>query len=154
MTMADMLVKLYDLPQSAIDPPKGVAVRRALAAERHLVTDWVTGHFGRGWADECDVSFCRLPTSCFIAVSSGRPVGFCTYDCTARGMAGPIGVAPSFRGRGIARCLLLAALADMRAQGYAYGVIGWVESPRFFSKTCGATVIEGSEPGLYRGLIK
>ena len=152
--MADMLVRLYDLPQTTVDLPKGVAVRRALVAERHPVTDWVTGHFGRGWADECDVAFCRLSISCFLAVSDGRPVGFCTYDSTARGILGPIGVAPSSRDRGIARCLLLATLADMRAQGYAYGVIGWVESPQFFSKTCGATPIEGSEPGLYRGLVK
>jgi ribosomal protein S18 acetylase RimI-like enzyme len=152
--MTDMLVKLYDLTQTAADMPKGVAVRRALAAEKHILTDWVRSHFGPGWADECGVSFCRLPISCFMAVSDGQPVGFCIYDSTARGMLGPIGVAPSFRRRGIGCCLLLATLGDMRAQGYAYGVIGWVESPQFFSKTCGATPIEGSEPGLYQGLVK
>ncbi len=152
--MVDMLVKLYDLPARPAGAPDGVSVRRALAAEKRVVCEWVSKTFGRGWADECEAAFCRLPIACFAAVAESRPVGFCVYDATARGMAGPIGVAGEWRGRGLGRALLLAALFDMRAGGYAYAVIGWVDKMEFFQRTCGATVIEGSEPGFYGGILK
>jgi GNAT superfamily N-acetyltransferase len=152
--MVDMLVKLYDLPTSPAGPPAGVTVRRALAAEKHVVCEWVSQTFGRGWADECEAAFCRQPVSCFMATAVNRPVGFCVYDSTARGIAGPIGVAGEWRGRGLGRALLLAALNDMRAVGYAYGVIGWVDATEFFARSCGAGVIEGSQPGLYLGILK
>lgn len=152
--MVDMLVKLYDLPGVPALPPEGVSVRRALAAEKHLLTGWVADGFSRGWADECEAAFCRQPVSCFVATAENSLLGFCVYDSTARGMAGPVGVAPGRRGRGVGRALLLAALADMRANGYAYAVIGWVETPEFFSRVCGAAPIEGSAPGLYRGCLK
>ena len=37
----------------------------------------------------------------------------------------------------------------MRAEGYAYAIIGWASSIEFYQKAVGATVIEGSEPGIY-----
>ena len=151
--MADMLVKLYELPEIPPGLPQGVSVRRALAAEKHLLTEWVADCFSRGWADECEVSFYRRPISCFTATANNRPIGFCVYDSTARGMAGPIGLAPSFRNRGIGRVLLVTALTDMRAKGYAYAVIGWVASKAFFARACGAEEIAGSDPGPYRGRL-
>jgi hypothetical protein len=149
-----MLVRLYDLPDSTAGVPPGVVVRRALPAEKHHVITWVSQTFGRGWANECETAFCRQPVSCFVAVEENRPVGFCVYDATARGVAGPIGVASDSRHRGVGRVLLLATLTDMRANGYAYGAIGWVASAEFFRRVCDAREIEGSEPGLYRGLMK
>jgi GNAT superfamily N-acetyltransferase len=113
----------------------------------------VSQTFGRGWADECEAAFCRVPVACFVAAAESLPAGFCVHDATARGVAGPIGVAGEWRGRGLGRALLLAALFDMRAVGYAYAVIGWVDATEFFKRACGATVIEGSEPGLYRGIL-
>jgi GNAT superfamily N-acetyltransferase len=151
--MVDMLVKLYDLPMTPAGPPAGVTLRRAFAAEKHVVCEWVSQTFGRGWAGECEAAFCPQPIACFVAAAESRLVGFCVYDATARGMAGPIGVARDWRGRGLGRALLLAVLYDMRAGGYAYAVIGWADSPAFFLRTCGATAIEGSEPGLYRGIL-
>ena len=152
--MVDMLVKLYDLPTDTAGPPDGITVRRAFAAEKHMVCEWVSRSFGRGWADECGAAFCRQPIACFVAAAESRLVGFCVYDATARGMAGPIGVARDWQGHGAGRALLLAALCDMRASGYAYAVIGWVDAPAFFLRTCGAIAIEGSEPGPYRGILK
>jgi GNAT superfamily N-acetyltransferase len=151
--MVDMLVRLYDLPEAPVAPPAGIGVRRALAAEKSRVAGWVAEVFGRGWADECDAAFCRQPVCCFLAVEMTRPVGFCVYDSTARGVAGPIGIARKWRGKGVGRALLLATLADMRSAGYAYGVVGWVGSPEFFSRVCDAASIEGSEPGLYANLL-
>ena len=37
----------------------------------------------------------------------------------------------------------------MRAEGYAYAIIGWASSVDFYRKAVGAIVIEGSEPGIY-----
>lgn len=153
--MTDMLVKLYDLPPvPAVD---GVTVRRALAPEMRMVVEWVAAQFGSGWAGECEVSFSRLPVACFIAVHDGRLAGFASYEATARGVFGPLGVAEAMRGRGIARALTLAALHDMRGQGYAYAVIGGVgeDNFAFYEKTAGATAIAGSaaETGMYRGML-
>ncbi len=157
--MPDMLAKLYTLPplaplleQLATD---GISVRRAIAPETTIVVDWVRRVFDRGaWADECAVSFARQPVSCWIAAADGAPVGFACYDATYRNFFGPTGVAPNFRGRRIGQALLLAALHDMAAQGYAYAIIGAVGPAEFYSKTVGAVMIEDSAPGIYAGMLR
>ena len=131
--MTDMLVKLYNLPDPSSGPPEDTIIRRALATERPAVARWVRWHFGAGWDNQL--------------------AGFCVYDCTARGMLGPIGIAAPHQRRGIGRALLLAALKDMRANGYAYAVVGWVEGQAFFHRVAGATPIPDSDPGLYRGML-
>jgi GNAT superfamily N-acetyltransferase len=151
--MTDMLVKLYDLPAQPPSPPENTIIRRALATERPTVVRWVRWHFGAGWAAECETAFVRMPLSGFIALRGKQLVGFCVYDCTARGMLGPIGVAAPQQRRGIGRALLLAALEDMRANGYAYAVVGWVDEQIFFQRVAGATPIPDSDPGLYRGML-
>ncbi len=157
--MPDMLAKLYTLPpvaplveQLAAD---GITVRRALAPEMKVVVDWVRHMFDRGaWADECAVSFARQPVSCWIAVANGVPVAFACYDATYRNFFGPTGVDPQFRGRRIGQALLLAALHDMAAQGYAYAIIGAVGPAEFYRKTVGAVMIEDSAPGIYAGMLR
>ena len=59
----------------------------------------------------------------------------------------------SFRGRGIGKALLLESLQGMRSQGYAYGIIGGVGPAEFYRLACGATLIPGSDPGIYKGLL-
>jgi GNAT superfamily N-acetyltransferase len=151
--MNDLLVKLYALPARPT-PPAGIEIRRAFAAERGLVCDWVAAHFTNGWASESEVAFARSPVACFIAVRKEKPLGFACYDATARGFFGPAGVAESERKQGIGRALLLAALHDMAAQGYAYAIVGRADSPDFYRKHAGAIDIPDSDPGFYRGLIK
>jgi predicted N-acetyltransferase YhbS len=58
------------------------------------------------------------------------------------------------RGTGLGKALLLAALRAMAADGYAYAVIGGAGPVDFYVKTVGAIPIEGSEPGLYRGMLR
>jgi hypothetical protein len=41
----------------------------------------------------------------------------------------------------------------MKSQGYGYAIIGGVGPAEFYAKTVGAIAIEGSEPGVYRGLL-
>jgi GNAT superfamily N-acetyltransferase len=159
--VADLLVRLYDLPPLApvetVLAGQGIGLRRALPGDRPVVAALARAHGSEAWAAECDAAFARLPLACFIAVArdggkSRAPetlLGFACYDATCRGFFGPELVHPDRRERGIGRALLLAALHAMRAEGYAYAIIGWASSVEFYRKAVGATVIDGSEPGIY-----
>jgi ribosomal protein S18 acetylase RimI-like enzyme len=168
--MPDMLVKLYRLrevgPILARLKEIGIEVRRAFPAEKPVITDWVRRQFGSNWAAECEAALGNRPVSCFIAVEKhprqtppASPhdlpaevlLGFACYEATRKGMFGPHGVGEAYRGRGIGQALLLACLHAMAMEGYAYAVIGWAGPIEFYAKTVGAMVIEGSEPGPYRG---
>ena len=155
--MQDMLVRLYDLPDhSGIIrslQKDGITIRRALAAEKSIVIDWVTQHFGTGWASETEVSFSYQPLACFIATQNESIVGFGCYDSAYRNFFGPTGVEEALRGKGIGKALLLECLLAMKAQGYAYGIIGGVGPARFYEKAVGAVLIEGSNPGIYEGIM-
>ena len=132
----------------------GVTVRRALAPELELVTNWVREKFSAGWSSETAVCFARLPISCFLATRDGKLVGFACHDAIARGFFGPTGVDEAARGAGIGHALLLATLLDMRTLGHGYGIIGDVGPSEFYERTVGATQIPDSEPGVYAGLLK
>ena len=111
--MADLLVKLYKWKPSDRPMPDGVTVRRAFAAEKRLVAEWVAEHFGERWASECEISFARQPVACFIATDDLDVLGFATYDSTARGFFGPTGVMEAARKKGIGQALLRVTLQDM-----------------------------------------
>ena len=64
-----------------------------------------------------------------------------------------LAVAKGWDGKGIGRALLLACLHAMAADGYAYGVIGWVHDEAFYRRAVGAIPIAGSEPGFYQRLL-
>ena len=153
--MRDLLVRLYDLPPfgpaEAALAGRGITLRRPLPWEKHLLLDWVEAEFGRSWRSECEVAFARQPVSCFAAAVGGRVLGFACYEVTARGFFGPMGVATAERGSGVGEALLLASLHAMREHGYVYAIIGGGDGAReFYERTVGATVIEGSERGVYR----
>ncbi len=114
-----------------------------------MVVEWARAHGSPGWADECETAFARLPLACFVAVEDDALVGFACYEVTCRGFFGPELVRSDRRGRGVGRALLLATLHAMRAEGYAYAIIGWASSTDFYRRTVGAVVIDGSEPGIY-----
>ena len=158
VNMPDMLVKLYDLPEA--DPlveklaDEGIIIRTAMPYEKHQVVEWVRDAFGDSWASESDVAFSNGPVSCYIATEAGRIVGFACYDSSRRNFFGPTGVAETERGRGIGRALLVSCLHAMAAHGYAYAIIGATGTFDFYTKAVGATVIEGSSPGIYRDRLK
>jgi GNAT superfamily N-acetyltransferase len=153
----DMLVKLYDLPDSremfAALAADGIAVRRAMAPDRHKVLAFVKKEFSDAWASETAVAFTRAPITCYIAARGRKLIGFANHDATAPNFFGPTGVHPSARGKGVGKALLFACLEDMRAQGFAYAIIGGVGPAEFYAKAVGAVAIEGSAPGIYRGLL-
>lgn len=170
--MPDLLVRLYALPPEPPPPAAAagrvVEVRVAHPTERDLVAAWVGRVFGPRWAREASACFDRRPVTCQLAVelpAAPRPqsgydvpaerlVGFACHDVVALGMFGPTGVVESDRGRGIGAALLRASLRAMREQGYAYAVIARVGPEDFYRRAAGATVIEGSEPGVYRGKLE
>jgi hypothetical protein len=154
----DMLVRLYDLPESASRVhalrEAGIELRRALSPERHVVVSWVRQHFGEGWASECEVSFGRLPISCFRAQRGQEVLGFACYDATAKAFFGPIGVLEGERKQRIGTALLLESLHAMAAEGYAYAIIGAAGPADFYAKAVGAVPIAGSAPGIYANLLR
>jgi GNAT superfamily N-acetyltransferase len=153
----DMLVKLYALPDSREAYERlrkaEITLRRGLAPEKHKVIAWVRQNFSEVWASEVDVAFSRQPVSCFIATRQKSILGFACHDATCPNFFGPTGVDPNARKNGIGAALLLACLEAMKAQGYGYAIIGGVGPADFYAKTVGAIAIEGSEPGVYRGML-
>ncbi|WP_048645443.1 GNAT family N-acetyltransferase [Nitratireductor soli] len=151
--MPDLLVPLYRLPA---ERPRddGIAIRRAIAPEMHVVCDFAERHFSRNWASECAVAFAAQPPGVLVAVEEGQLLGFACYDATAKGFFGPTGVAEEARGRGVGVGLLMAALHAMRQAGYAYAVIGGAGPVDFYKRQCGAIEIPGSDPGIYGGMLR
>lgn len=155
--MADMLVKLYALPNLedavSVASATGVTIRRTLAPEKPVVLEWVAARFP-AWTAEVEAAMSRLPITCFVAHRGPDLLGFACYDAIAPNFFGPAAVAEPERGKGLGRALLLAALHAQRAQGYAYAIIGGVGPAAFYEKAVGAVPIEDSTPGLYAGLIR
>ncbi len=151
----DLLVKLYTLPADPEPLPPGVTLRRALAPEAPVILPWIEARFGEGWRAEAAVALSACPTRIHIAHDvEGTLLGFACHDVTARGLFGPTGVDEKARGTGLGKALLLASLRAMAADGYAYAVIGGAGPVAFYQKAVGAIPIEGSEPGLYRGMLR
>ena len=159
--MPDLLVKLYELPpleeRLARLSASGIVVRRPIGCENYQVIRWIAEHFGEGWAGEAENAFFLQPKGVFIAVKTvngkSSMVGFACYDATVKGFFGPTGVLKSERGQGIGAALLLATLHGMHDMGYGYAVIGGAGPVDFYKKICGATVIEGSSPGVSKDTL-
>ncbi len=155
--MIDMLVRLYDLPD--IGPEKaslaagGIAIRRCAPYERHIVADWVERTFSPKWVSEFKIAMSRQPAACIIATRNREVIGFACYDVTARGFLGPMGVTPEARKLGVGKAVLVSALEQLRAQGYAYAIIGGVGPEEFYRRAVGAMPIEGSTPGVYVDIL-
>jgi hypothetical protein len=171
--MADMLVKLYTLPDLApalaVLRTKGVEIRRAHPDEKHKIAEWVRENINSNWGRGCETALEQRPPTLFVAfekdpafVPTADPynlpseilLGFACYDVVAKGVFGPIGVREDRQDGGIGTALLLTCLHAMAAERYAYAVIGWAGPVEWYAKTVGATIIEGSEPGIFRGSLK
>ena len=153
----DMLVKLYALPPAEPEVQQlraaGITCRRAESYERSAVLAFAKTSFPN-WGDELLAGFAHVPPTVYIAERSGEVLGFACYNATRPNYFGPTGVAESERGNGIGRVLLLQCLEALAAEGYAYAIIGGVGPAAFYEKAVGATIIPGSEPGIYGNMVR
>ena len=155
--MADLLVRLYDLPvfeaeQKVCDA--GIVLRRGLPFERHVILDWIRKHFSEPWVSEAALALSQQPTTIYVAVRENALLGFACYDTSAKGFFGPTGVDEAERGKGIGEALLIVTLKGMREAGYAYGVIGDPGPVAFYQKRLDAMEIPKSKPGIYAGMLR
>ena len=160
--MADLLVKLYELPPvyPLIEEleSKNIIIRKPIGPENYHVIKWISEHFGSGWAAEAENSFFNDPKTIYIATredenGKNKILGFACYDATVKGFFGPTGVAEEERGQGIGKALLLVCLHGLKDLGYGYGIIGSAGPVDFYKKCCNATVIDDSSPGVYKGML-
>ncbi len=155
--MVDMLVRLYALPEGAplrrSLAEQGVTVRLCRPFEMHAAEEWIARTFSTRWVSEFQTAMAHQPCGCVIATKDRKVVGFACYDATVRGFIGPMGVEPALRQGGVGKALLITALEQMRALGYAYAVIGGTGPQEFYARTVGATVIDGSDPGFYADIL-
>lgn len=152
-----MLVRLYALPDGgplrAKLEEQGVLVRPCRPFEMHAVQEWIARTFSTRWVSEFTVAMAHQPCGCIIATRGREVVGFACYDATTRGFIGPMGVDPALRQGGVGKALLVTALEQMRSLGYGYAIIGGTGPQEFYARTVGATVIEGSDPGIYADIL-
>jgi GNAT superfamily N-acetyltransferase len=154
--MPDMLARLYDLPDGKPYFERArkadLCVRRADPWDRPRMREFTRAHFGDLWSVEADRCFNHTPITGYLGLQDSEIVGFAVYECTRRGYFGPTGVREDMRGGGLGAALLFRCLESMREMGYGYAIIGGVGPAEFYEKTVGATVIPGSEVGVYGSL--
>jgi GNAT superfamily N-acetyltransferase len=153
----DLLVNLHSRKLTALAERVAMveaAIRVALPPELHIVQRFVRDNFSDYWVSEATVAMAHQPPGCLIAIVKGELVGFACYDATARGFFGPTGIAEAHRSRGIGLALLYRTLEAMKAQGYAYAVIGSVGPTEFYANAVGAVPIEADREDIYQGLLR
>ena len=152
--MPDMICSLIHLPASreifTALRDQGVHIRRVNPWEKSKLCDFIRTHFSQGWIDETDVALSRQPVTCYVAVHNGQIIGFANYECSRRSYFGPTGVDPAWRGKGIGKALLFAALRGLRELGYTYAIIGDAGPVDFYRATVGAMPLTfGDGRGVY-----
>lgn len=155
--MADLLVRLYDLPVFEAEQKvrdAGIVLRRGMPFERHVILEWIGKHFSDPWVSEAALALSQQPTTIYIAVRDDKLLGFACHDTSAKGFFGPTGVDEAERGKGIGEALLIVTLKGMREAGYAYGVIGDPGPVAFYQKRLDALEIPKSKPGIYAGMLR
>ena len=154
----DLLVKLYDLPDSAAAYQRieqyEITIHRAMGLDRSKILDFIKENFSPAWIDECTVALAALPSTCYIAVRDKKIIGFACFDATAKGFFGPTGVSESCRSMGVGTALLYRTMEAMREAGYGYAAIGLVsDALEFYKKELNVIEIPDSFPGVYRHMI-
>lgn len=126
--MADMLVKLYNIPNSYDIEKKlleyGIRIKKALSPDRSKIISFSKTCAKEDYSDEVNATFSNNPITCYIATKEKKIIGFACYEATARNFFGPMAVLESERKKGIGKALLLKSLESMRELGYAYAIIG------------------------------
>ena len=157
--MSDMLVKLYDLPDSQDLIKKleaqNIQIRRALAPDKARILRFISeeGIGNPRTEAEADVCFANTPVSLFVATEGSKLIGYACYNAIAPDFFGPTAVDPAYRGKGIGSALCLKALEALYNEGYQYAIIGGIGPRKFYEKVCNALLIPDSSPGVYKDFL-
>lgn len=121
------------------DAATGVAIHRATVNDRDGLAILLAAHWP-SWQAEVDRALANDPPSLFLATDESTVIAFSAYDANnvGTGWFGPMGTAPSVRGRGIGRLLLHNCLADIQDQGLEEATIPWVGPLEFYEQHAGA----------------
>lgn len=138
---------LIRTPEGGTGSSGELRILRPDLQERDRVTRWLdrTG-VSHSWNYQALHAFNRQErepgkgSGLLIAEMDGEWVGFAAHGAVLPGWFGPEWVRSDYRGRGIGKALLLAALRDMRDEGYDRCEIGLVGPLPFYAKAVGATV--------------
>lgn len=128
--------------QEAALRQRGIAFRRADAADHQGLERFFGRIFGDGWLAEVCVAMRRRPPAVHLALRDGEIVGFAAHSTmnAEQGNFGPMGVVEDVRRLGLGRVLLFRALADLRAAGFNSAVIPWVGPYSFYSRLVDARI--------------
>lgn len=158
--MADMLVKLYNIPSSYDIEKKlleeGIKIKKALAPDRSRIIDFSKICAKEDYSDEVKAAFSNNPITCYIATKEKKIIGFACYEATAKNFFGPMAVLENERKKGIGKLLLLKSLESMQELGYAYAIIGWPAKSAvdFYKKCVDAVMIDEKSSGVYKRMIE
>lgn len=141
--MADMLVKLYNIPYSHdIEEnlsKSGIRIKKALVPDRSKIIAFARTCAKDDYSDEVRAAFSNNPVTCYIATREKELIGFACYEATARNFFGS-----------------MAVLESMRELGYAYAIIGWPtkSAVSFYKKCVDAIMIDEKSSGVYKRMIE
>lgn len=158
--MADMLVKLFNIPSSAeIEKEllkEGIRIKKALVPDRSKIVEFSKTCANQDYSDEVLAAFANNPVTCYIATKDKKIIGFACYEATAKNFFGPTAVLQEERNKGIGKALLLKSLESMQEMGYAYAIIGWPTKAAipFYEKCVDAVMIDEKSSGVYKRMIE
>lgn len=158
--MADMLVKLYNIPEPYGIEKKlsenGVKIKKALAPDRSRIINFSKTCAKDDYSDEVTAALSNNPPTCYIATRGKKIIGFACYEATAKNFFGPMAVLECERKKGIGKALLLRSLFSMQELGYAYAIIGWPTKSAvdFYRKCADAVMIDEKSSGVYKRMIE
>ena len=150
--MPELFNLVVDLDERAAPVPVCAIQVRSSGEAGDRTLAWIDQCFGGWWSSEAYVA------RTIVTSRDEVPVGFAAFEPRGlrlrwlRGLAcepgvgifGPMGVAPEARGLGLGRALLLHALSELRALGYARALIAAVGEGvvPFYVAAAGARVAE------------
>ena len=158
--MADMLVKLYNIPHSHdIEEnlfKSGIRIKKALAPDRSRIIAFSRTCAKDDYSDEVQAAFSNNPVTCYIATREKEIIGFACYEATARNFFGPMAVLESERKKPIGTAQLMKSMESMQEMGYAYAIIGWPAKSAidFYKKCVDAIMIDEKSSGVYKRMIE
>ncbi len=119
---------------------RGIAVRRALPADRNALVAFCRRHGFDTWAVEVGMALEHEPPTAFLALKGGRVCAFAVHSVVGPIHFGPMLTAPDLRGMGIGSTLLRCCLQEWQRAGIERCEIVWAGPLSFYARVVGATV--------------